>query len=93
MEYEQEIEKLVGFVESMSDEEMNILLVSCMSSDTLYSEEACEKSLAAMDKLIVAIMKSNVSRKKKHSWTEHACCIKEIISNDYNLLKEEHEEE
>ena len=66
MRYEQEIEKLVELVESMSDEEMDILLVSCMSSDTLYSEEACEKTLTAMDKLIVAIMKSNVSRKKKH---------------------------
>lgn len=92
MKYEQEINELVQLIEAMSDEEMNILFVSCMSSDTLYDKESCEKSLKAIDMLTNAISKSNVSCKKKHSWLEHTYSIKAIILKDYELLKEDEEE-
>lgn len=83
------MEKLKEFVETSTDEMMNLLLVSLISSDNIMCIEDCNKALDFSKVLRVAIQHANIADEKKEIYLGYITKGEDILNQDIEYFKNE----
>ena len=86
---DEKMEKLKEFVETSTDEMMNLLLVSLISSDNIMCADDCEKSLEFSKVLLVAVKHADIPDEKKQIYLEYIAKGENILNQDLEHFKQE----
>lgn len=84
--------KFCELIESLSDEDMYLILVSCISADTLVDQTSCERAYDLIEDIISAINEANISEKKREAWLEYANKSRDIIVQELDNFKNKNNE-
>ena len=76
------IHKFCDLLESVSDEQMYLIFVSCLSADIFVNASACKHSLYIIDDIIEALDEAEISDIKRTSWLNYATRARNIILQD-----------
>ena len=86
---DEKMEKLKEFVETSTDEMMNLLLVSLISSDNIMCADDCKKSLEFSKVLRVAVKHADIPDEKKQIYLEYIAKGENILNQDLEHFKQE----
>lgn len=84
--------KFCELIESFSDEDMYVILVSFMSADTLVDLKTCENAYSLLEEVIAALKEANISEKKRNAWLDYANKSRDVIVREIENFKAENNE-